>query len=67
MGTKDEIPSESKIKIMTLGGGCFWCVEAVYKQIQGVNSIVSGYSAGNTENPTYKEICKGDTNHAEVI
>jgi len=50
-----------------LGGGCFWCIEAIYKSIKGVNSVISGYSGGDTESPTYKDICRGDTNHAEVI
>jgi len=49
------------------GGGCFWCTEAVFLQLKGVNKVVSGYAGGNTNNPTYEAICKGDTNHAEVI
>ena len=49
------------------GGGCFWCVEAVFLQIQGVEKVVSGYAGGHTINPSYEDICKGDTNHAEVI
>lgn len=49
------------------GGGCFWCVEAVFLQIQGVKKVVSGYAGGHTTNPSYEDICKGDTNHAEVI
>lgn len=51
----------------TLGGGCFWCTEAVYLRIPGVISVVSGYAGGKTENPTYKDICTGRTGHAEVI
>jgi peptide-methionine (S)-S-oxide reductase len=50
-----------------LGGGCFWCVEAQYLMLDGVIKVESGYSGGNTENPTYKEVCTGTTNHAEVI
>lgn len=49
------------------GGGCFWCVEAVFLQIQGVTRVVSGYAGGHTNNPTYEQICNGDTQHAEVI
>lgn len=51
----------------TLGGGCFWCVEAIYQDLQGVHKVVSGYSGGTVSNPTYKEICTGTTGHAEVI
>ncbi len=53
-------------EVATLGAGCFWCVEAVYDQLEGVISVESGYSGGTTENPTYKEVCTGTTNHAEV-
>lgn len=56
--------AESKI---TLGGGCFWCVEAVFQQVEGVSKVVSGYSAGSIPNPTYQQICTGATGHAEVI
>lgn len=52
---------------MTLGGGCFWCIEAVYEQVEGVVSVVSGFSGGTVANPTYKEVCTGMTNHAEVV
>ncbi|BCQ47786.1 hypothetical protein ERHA55_53130 (plasmid) [Erwinia rhapontici] len=51
----------------TLAGGCFWCTEAVFKQINGVESLESGYIGGHTENPTYKLVCNGDTGHAEAI
>ena len=50
----------------TFGGGCFWCVEAVYIRLPGVISVTSGYSGGSTENPTYHQVCSGDTGHAEV-
>ena len=50
-----------------LGGGCFWCTEAVFLQLKGVEKVVSGYTGGDTINPTYEQICTGDTNHAEVI
>ena len=51
----------------TLGGGCFWCLEAVFDNLQGVVSVESGYSNGKTINPTYQQVCGGDTGHAEVV
>ena len=48
------------------GAGCFWCVEALFLQLNGVSEVISGYSGGNTKNPTYEDICTGKTNHAEV-
>ncbi|MEO6724716.1 MAG: peptide-methionine (S)-S-oxide reductase MsrA [Blastocatellia bacterium] len=54
-------------EIATLGGGCFWCVETVFNELRGVESAISGYAGGQTANPTYKEICYGDTGHAEVV
>lgn len=54
------------LEVATIGGGCFWCVEAVYQRLNGVEKVVSGYAGGDTKNPTYKEICTGTTNHAEV-
>ena len=51
----------------TLGGGCFWCLEAVYKDLKGVESVVSGYAGGQTPNPTYEQVCGGRTGHAEVV
>ena len=50
----------------TLGAGCFWCVEAVFDDLKGVESVESGYSGGHTENPTYREVCSETTGHAEV-
>ena len=52
---------------ITLGGGCYWCVEAIYEQLNGVTSVVSGFSGGKTINPTYEEVCTGNTGHAEVV
>ena len=49
------------------GGGCFWCTEAAFQELQGVEKVVSGYAGGHTENPSYREVCGGDTGHAEVI
>lgn len=51
----------------TFGGGCFWCTEAVFQNVNGVNQVVSGYMGGELKHPTYMEICNGDTGHAEVI
>jgi len=59
--------SNGKLEKATFGGGCFWCVEAVFDQLLGVNKVVSGYAGGHTKNPTYKEVCSGETGHAEVI
>jgi len=53
--------------IATLAGGCFWCIETVFNQLRGVESAVSGYMGGHTANPTYKDVCNGDTGHAEVV
>lgn len=50
-----------------LGGGCFWCLEAVFEQLQGVERVVSGYAGGSTPNPTYEDVCSGETGHAEVV
>ena len=54
-------------QIATLGGGCFWCLEAVYDQLNGVISVESGYSGGHVANPTYRAVCTGSTGHAEVV
>ena len=54
-------------EVATLGGGCFWCLEAVFDNLQGVEAVESGYSNGKTVNPTYKQVCNGDTGHAEVV
>jgi peptide-methionine (S)-S-oxide reductase len=51
----------------TFGGGCFWCTEAIFKSLKGVESVESGYSGGKLKNPTYKEVCSGENGHAEVI
>lgn len=51
----------------TLGGGCFWCIEAVFSEVRGINTAISGYSGGTVKNPTYREVTSGRTGHAEVI
>lgn len=56
-----------ELEMMTVGGGCFWCVEAIYQQIRGVHKVVSGYAGGHVDNPTYQQICSKTTGHAEVI
>lgn len=58
---------QSNLQKATLGGGCFWCTEAVFQMLPGVKSVVSGYAGGKTENPTYRQVCDGGTGHAEVI
>jgi peptide-methionine (S)-S-oxide reductase len=55
------------LETATLGGGCFWCTEAIYERLKGVETAVSGYSGGNVPNPTYREVTSGRTGHAEVI
>jgi len=54
-------------ELATLGGGCFWCTEAIFQMLPGVKSVTSGYAGGHTANPTYKQVCEGTTGHAEVI
>ncbi len=54
-------------EIATLGGGCFWCLEAVYKDLRGVRGVMSGYAGGHVANPSYKAVCTGTTGHAEVV
>jgi len=57
----------SKKEITTLGGGCFWCLEAAFDQLKGVESVESGYMGGQVQNPTYEAVCMGNTGHAEVV
>ena len=57
----------SNLDTITLGGGCYWCVEAVYENLDGVKSVISGFSGGKNANPTYEEVCTGTTGHAEVV
>ena len=54
-------------ELATLAGGCFWCLEAVYKELRGVERVMSGYAGGHVENPTYRAVCEGTTGHAEVV
>ena len=56
-----------KLESVTLGGGCFWCLEAVFSRLEGVKSVTPGYAGGNIQNPTYEHVCTGETGHAEVV
>ena len=66
---QQELENEENMELetATFGGGCFWCTEAVFQELKGVKSVVSAYTGGATENPTYEDICTGRTGHAEVI
>ncbi len=66
MGDQNE-SAQPAISKATFGAGCFWCTEAVFQRIKGVVRVTSGYSGGNVDNPTYREICSGTTGHAEVV
>jgi peptide-methionine (S)-S-oxide reductase len=63
MATHDE----TRLETATLGGGCFWCLEAVYNELRGVERVISGYAGGHVPNPTYEQVCSGRTGHAEVV
>jgi peptide-methionine (S)-S-oxide reductase len=72
--TKKQVSSKSnpaidmnKLEIATFGNGCFWCTEAIFQNIEGVEKVESGYTGGNVLNPTYKQVCTGETGHAEVL
>ena len=67
MGGEEVMNSTGKNEVATLAGGCFWCLEAVYNDLRGVEKVVSGYSGGRVANPTYEEVCRGTTGHAEVV
>lgn len=58
---------EDRTEIATLGGGCFWCLEAVYQQVEGVTAVESGYTGGHVDDPSYEQVCSGNTGHAEVV
>lgn len=63
----DIMAENSNLEIATLGGGCFWCLEAVFELVKGVEAVRSGYSGGGLDNPSYEQVCSGQTGHAEVI
>lgn len=64
---KGQRTEPTRHEVATLAGGCFWCLEAVYDDLQGVTDVVSGYSGGTVPNPTYQQVCTGETGHAEVV
>jgi len=68
-GSSEEvpIPGRGTGEVATLAGGCFWCLEAVFDELKGVESVESGYSGGHVESPSYAQVCDGDTGHAEVV
>jgi peptide-methionine (S)-S-oxide reductase len=67
MNATESSNSTNATELATYGGGCFWCTEAIFQRLDGVKSVVSGYAGGKSENPTYQEVCSGETGHAEVI
>ena len=62
-----ETDGKSRCEIATLAGGCFWCLEAVFDELKGIHSVESGYMGGSVTNPTYEQVCEGNTGHAEVV
>jgi peptide-methionine (S)-S-oxide reductase len=65
--TAEDSANGSAREVATLGGGCFWCLEAVYQELRGVEKVESGYSGGDVPNPAYREVCSETTGHAEVV
>lgn len=65
--TQAPVRIEANAEVATLGGGCFWCLDAVFRQLKGVNKSESGYEGGHVEDPDYEAVCGGDTGHAEVV
>jgi peptide-methionine (S)-S-oxide reductase len=63
----EQMQERGEREVATLGGGCFWCLEAVYQELRGVDSVVSGYAGGHVPEPTYEAVCAGTTGHAEVV
>ena len=71
-GQDDEVPQSAvtqsdSLEVATFANGCFWCTEALFERVKGVQKVVSGYSGGTVENPTYKQVCTGQTGHAEAV
>ena len=64
---QDDNVTSNMTQTTTIGGGCFWCIEAVYDEIDGVVKVISGYSGGSIPNPTYEAVCTGTTGHIEVV
>ena len=67
MGQNNSKKSASNLETITLGGGCYWCIEAIYENLTGVKTVVSGFSGGKVANPSYEAVCSGKTGHAEVV
>jgi peptide-methionine (S)-S-oxide reductase len=67
MFVEDGMSQDVKGEVATLGGGCFWCLEAVFDKLKGVSRVESGYAGGTAVNPTYRQVCTGTTGHAEVV
>lgn len=65
--SKPMADTQSGLSLATFGNGCFWCTEAIFQRVIGVEKVVSGYTGGKVKNPTYKEVCSGLTGHAEVL
>ncbi len=65
--TRRILMQDKTLEIATLAGGCFWCIEAVFDDLRGVEDVASGYAGGKKDNPTYQEVCTGETGHAEVV
>jgi len=66
-GKQDQTDSGDDKEVATLAGGCFWCLEAIFDELKGVEQVVSGYSGGTVVNPSYHAVCTGTTGHAEVV
>src|SRR5919202_4935050 len=64
---EDPMNDGTRTETATLAGGCFWCLEAVYNELRGVERVISGYAGGQVPNPTYEQVCSGRTGHAEVV
>ena len=67
MTMDDIMPPQPTLATAVLGGGCFWCLDAVFRELEGIHSVESGYAGGETAKPTYEQVCAGDTGHAEVV
>ncbi len=67
MTMDDIMPPQPTLATAVLGGGCFWCLDAVFRELEGIHSVESGYAGGQAANPTYEQVCGGDTGHAEVV
>jgi peptide-methionine (S)-S-oxide reductase len=61
------VSQRASLEIATLAGGCFWCIDAIFREVDGIEKVVSGYTGGNTANPTYQQVCTGQTGHAEAV